>query len=505
MALNLSRATKLFVSTVQAATAGSHNNTNTWEVPVLDGYNFSQDSETQTITLNEAGEAPVRGQKLFNVALNPAEISFPTYVRPAYKTADIAGTVADVHSCVEAPLWEALIGDGKPPASSSPTMGTYMVEGSSYMEANFEGSNVHELYKLYLFFQLDNTTYRVNDFAINSAEFDFSIDAIAQITWTGQGQTVDEVDTSAWVTSTNYLGATGIAKGSADAEFIKNKLSTITLQKVTGLDSGKGVQAYTSALTPTNLNNTAGVLTYTLDVDVDGGTTQTVSIDSSAAPWSTNQTVQTTIDEINRQLDGCIVYIADSGPDAGDLVVKSTSAGTGSQIVLAAGATNDLLAVLENGNASGSITNDAAVTAQDPTVFNVPITGGTLTIENNVTYLVPEELGKVNIPIAGGFTGTRAISGSITAYLNTGTLNTGGLLTNLLSDTDIVTQEFNMTMAMGGGSNTPRVEFIMNHAALVIPSINVEDVLATEIGFTALGDNIDQTDELLVRYYATAS
>jgi hypothetical protein len=57
-----------------------------------------------------------------------------------------------------------------------------------------------------------------------------------------------------------------------------------------------------------------------------------------------------------------------------------------------------------------------------------------------------------------------------------------------------------MTMSMGGGANTPRVDFIMNHAQLVIPSINVEDVLATEISFTGLGEEIDTTDELVVRY-----
>ncbi len=59
-----------------------------------------------------------------------------------------------------------------------------------------------------------------------------------------------------------------------------------------------------------------------------------------------------------------------------------------------------------------------------------------------------------------------------------------------------------MTISMGGGSNTPRVDFIMNHAHLVIPSVNVEDVLSTEINFTALGELIDINDELVVRYIA---
>ena len=158
MALNLSRSTKLFVSTVATGNAAA----NTWEVPVLDGYTFSQEADSQTITLNEAGNAPVRGQKIFNTALTPADISIPTYVRPFYNT---------THSALEQVLWEGLVGPGP--------VNTYAKRGTNYMEANFKGSNQHELLKLYLFFQLENTTYRVNDVALNSAEVDFSIDGIA--------------------------------------------------------------------------------------------------------------------------------------------------------------------------------------------------------------------------------------------------------------------------------------------------------------------------------------
>jgi len=498
MALNLARATKLFVSTVQSATAGSHSSSNTWEIPPLDGYSFSQDPETQTITLNEAGQKPVRGQKLFNVALNPAEISFTTYVRPY----DDGGTAV---SCVELPLWEALVGDGTSPSITTATVGTnvkYNATGD-YLEANFKNSNKHELLKIYLFFQLDNTTYRINDFAINSAEFDFSIDGIAQVTWTGQGATITEVDTSTWVATTNYLAANGIANNSNNALFIKNKLSSIALSKVTGLTSGYAAQQYTTAVNANNLANLDGASTYTVQVAVDGGSAQTVTIDSSTGYWNgATVTAGDIIAEMNYQLTGCVVYVGTTGTEAGHLIFKSTNAGTASIIDVTAGAT-DLLGVLEAGNTKSTLDETNGTGTGTPTIFNVPITGGTLTIENNVTYLTPEELGTVNTPI-GSFTGTRSISGSVTAYLNTGATNTSGLLADLLADTDEVTQEFIMTMSMGGASNETRVDFVMNHAALVIPSISVEDVLSTEIGFTALGENIDLADELVVRYYAEA-
>lgn len=507
MALNLSRATKLYVSTVKDTVDTGHSTATTFEIPVLDGYSFSQAAETQTIELNEAGDAPVRGQKLFNIALNPAEISIPTYVRPYYDDSKV-GTE---YSCVEKVLWEAMVGDGTSPGSTTPAVGTNARETDTYFEANFKNSNKHDLLKLYLFFELDNSVYRVNDFAINNVEVDFSIDAIARLNWDGQGQTIDELGTTgdailaefqSWAAGTNYVAAADIKEVSAvnaDADFIKNKLSSITLQKTTGLVSESWIVDYANLLNPT-ANPSFAALSYTCGVDIDGAGVQTVTIDGNALPWSGTVTVQDVINEINYQLDGAIAYIVETGSSEGDLRFVSSTAGASSGIVVTIGGVNDLLGIIDSVNFVGVGAEEDAGTGT-PTIFNMPITGGSLTISNNVTYLTPEELGKVNVPI-GGFTGTRSISGTVTAYLNTGAANTGGLLTDLLGDTDTVTQEFEMTMSMGGGGNTPKVDFIMNHAALVIPSFNVEDVLSTEIGFTALGETITQNDELTIRYYA---
>jgi len=198
-------------------------------------------------------------------------------------------------------------------------------------------------------------------------------------------------------------------------------------------------------------------------------------------------------------------------------LLTSATSGTTSEATLAESDTLPLLAGLDTTNfasynyvsaADGSVSAYVGVVTGNTgaipgfgtvKTYNVPITGGSLTIENNITYLTPEELGKVNVPI-GSFTGSRSVSGSVTAYLNTGSTNTAGLLTDLSSATDTVTHEFEMTMSMGGGANTPRVDFIMNHAHLVIPAFNVEDVLSTEVSFTGLGEEIDTTDELVVRY-----
>jgi len=493
MALNLSRNTKLFVSTVKTG----NTNLNTWEVPVLDGYSFSQAADSQTITLNEAGDAPVRGQKIFNTALTPAELSVPTYVRPFYNT---------THSALEQILWEGLVGPGP--------FNTYAKRGANNMEVNFKGSNEHELIKLYFFFQLDRTTYRVNEVALNSAEVDFSIDGIASITWNGQGSGIDEVphngladDTTTWIAGTDYTSAFAVHTGSVEAKFIKNKLSSITLKKATDTTSATVYANFGAALDPAATVGYNGSDTYEVVITVDGGAAQTLSIDSSGNYTHkptlavAGSTVKDALNELNYQLKDAIIYF-----DEGDVRVASSSSGTDSELAVVDDTTSPALEDLASGdfvslkNADNTTNYTVAVNGTGSVkTYNVPITGGSLTIENNITYLTPEELGKVNVPI-GSFTGTRSISGSVTAYLNTGSTNTAGLLTDLAAATDTVTHEFEMKMSMGGGANTPRVDFIMNHAHLVIPSINVEDVLATEISFTGLAEEIDAADELVVRY-----
>lgn len=497
MAINLSRNTKLFVSTSNSPDAANHNNTNTWEVPVLDGYSFSQDTTSQTITLNEAGSTTTRGQKIFNTALNPVEVSLPTYVRPYYNTTDTK------YSCVERVLWEALVGVGDPTNIISGNLyGTNAKEGTNSFLADFEASNVNELGKLQLFFQVDNTTYLVKDVILTTCELDFSIDSISMATWGGSGTSIEEIDTSAWVSGTDYLPSSGIAVGTADTEakFIRNKLSTITL-KGTTVSGGTANEAqwtidYGTSISGTSSHTLGATTAYTADITIDGGSTQTITVDTTTF---TGITVNSVIAEINYQLSGAIISISSTG----DLIVTSHTAGSSSSVLVVDGGVNALFAELDTTNFSaiGSETTSGAGT---PKTYNVPITGGSLTIENNVTYLTPEELGKVNLPLPG-FTGTRSVSGSVTAYLNSGSTNTGGLLADLASATETVTHDFEMEMFMGGESNDTRVKFSMPNCHLVIPSINVEDVISTEISFTALGSEITEADELYIEYKAATA
>ena len=148
-------------------------------------------------------------------------------------------------------------------------------------------------------------------------------------------------------------------------------------------------------------------------------------------------------------------------------------------------------AVQGGGSASGGL--DAVAD------YDINIIGGSITIANNITYLTPETLGIVDQPI-GSFTGTRQISGTLNCYLDTKSNGSNELLKNLSAATNLVTNSFDMSLFMGGGSSaTPVIEFDVPKAHIQIPVIEVADVISTNIEFMALGTNISSTDEMIVK------
>ena len=79
--LYFSRDTKV-IAHVPMATAGTNNMY--YDLPVLDGFSFSQAMNTSEITLNEAQNtsgASRRGRAMFNDSFAPVEWSFSTYMR----------------------------------------------------------------------------------------------------------------------------------------------------------------------------------------------------------------------------------------------------------------------------------------------------------------------------------------------------------------------------------------------------------------------------------------
>ena len=138
--------------------------------------------------------------------------------------------------------------------------------------------------------------------------------------------------------------------------------------------------------------------------------------------------------------------------------------------------------------------------------YNITLTGGSITISNNMTFLTPESIGVVNQPLQH-VTGTRSVSGSMTCYadeLDNGSLE---LYEDLLNATTTVTNKFDLEFYVGGRGNTagfpaaPGVMFEMGQCHLEIPTVNIDDVIGFEVNFTALPSTISNTDELTkIRY-----
>ena len=110
---------------------GTHDGTapqkkvNTFRIGVLDGYSFSQGSESTDVTINEAGATPNRGSKRFNDSLPPAEWSFGTYVRP-FKHGTASWRETGDMDMVENILWASISGkditDGALTGTSAPSV-----------------------------------------------------------------------------------------------------------------------------------------------------------------------------------------------------------------------------------------------------------------------------------------------------------------------------------------------------------------------------------------------
>lgn len=134
--------------------------------------------------------------------------------------------------------------------------------------------------------------------------------------------------------------------------------------------------------------------------------------------------------------------------------------------------------------------------------YNIPITSGNITISNNITFLTPEELGKVNQPLRH-VTGTRTVSGSVSCYLGSSDAATNrskDLFQHLVTDVNTVINKFSLTFDVGGTTTKPRLSFTMPLCHLEIPSHSIEDVIAVETNFHALGSTVGESDEVTLSY-----
>lgn len=163
----------------------------------------------------------------------------------------------------------------------------------------------------------------------------------------------------------------------------------------------------------------------------------------------------------------------------------------------------DLTMVYDHANTSGT----KGLLGSSNTTYSMTLTGGNVTIENNLTYLTPETLGSVNLPL-GHVMGTRSVSGNFTCYLNDTSEGSLQLFEDLQESRGVITNAFDLKFAVGGQNSTPRMNLEMAKCHLELPTHSIEDVISVDVNFHALPTDLSSatkasaTNELKVTYAA---
>jgi len=489
---NLIRNARMFFTTnVNTETgvvkATGFTTTNTKEIQVLDGLSFSQNTTAETVTINEAGDSPTRGQRNFNTALEPVELSFSTYMRPffAENTTTIAYDADDYVEAEEDVLWNAFAAgyvDGSSELIGGATAAwtkTSGAAGEPHSDLSFEFSNKNQLQKFGVIIVLDSTSYVIDNCVLDQASIDFGIDAIATIAWTARGSVIRAADVYATEGATvNFYGSyiqedsstlSASISGTADAA------TDIITSAGHGLRKGQEIQVQGSSAIG---GVTAG--TYWI---LSTPSSDTFKISSSLANYAAGTAVNLTTG-------------AGTGFDYKKYTHTSAAKGKNTTAPFLANKLS-VVEVLKEG-ISGAGTN-----------YTLALTGGNITLSNNVTYLTPANLGVVNKPFTY-FTGTRAVSGSLNCYLKTGSMNSGKLLDDLIAASATnVDPAYNLQLSIGAPNTSGKTRVVLHMPAtvLTIPTINTEQVVSTTINFTAQGYTDTEFDicannEISIKYYS---
>ena len=633
MSFNLIRNSRMFFTTNVDASSGvvassGFTSSNTYEIQVLDGFSFSQNTTADVVTLNEAGATPVRGQRSFNTALDPVDFTFSTYIRPADSstaaggfntgiltipgpsaiTANVANVtvafsvknsaanvVANVSSKVInftlsragtanaasstasyfaitnnptvvskaattgalpatlptlttstvnilSPNYQWAVQTGSTGAFaniSSATSSTYLLNsgGAEYLAGANTGPNVNT-YRCIVNGTINGTAGVVTDdievpvvqavasgvgaIVVASSSLNKSLKA-------ANGSAFTDVDfTTGSVGISVYEGATivpfdGVGTASTTSTFKVNYTpapSNATISTGTSVVTAEEAVLWNALMSTTSIGSTGA------------GWTETYQYAKLVADYSQAHQLQKfgviiVLDSSSFIIDNCALDSAtiDFGLDA---IATIAWAGKGTKLrqlpgLTATSGTSVTFGSGLSGTAKGKnyqapyIANKLSTMSVkggingSGTVYTVALTGGQMVVSNNITYLTPANLGIVNQPITY-FTGTRSITGTLNAYLRTGTVAVPNSTATLLSDmltqslTD-VNPAYEMIVAVGGSTNPIRIELDVSAAVLTIPSIATEQVISTSINFTGQGYttanqfDISQSNEVEVRYY----
>lgn len=431
--------------------------TTIWELPVLNGYSFSQSTNSSQVTISEMSDLTGnsrRGQRAFNDSLAPAEWSFDIYARP---------TLSTIQRTAEEALWSSLLGGSRFNATTAAAAGVVPSGGSVT-------SGVAQL------------TVPVAPHGGNHFEVGDQITVSGITTPAGANGTFTV--TAATTTTVSYVPVPAVANGVMTLGTPKIVSTTVT-STAAELD-----------FKPTS-SNRSSLATFDLYFVLGGNiaTSANYGDDEFTTIYKVENCV---VNEatMNFEVDG-IATISWSGMGSKITELQSYNATTAITTGLASNAN-----MIRNRLTSANIVGTTPVSK----TYGITLTGGSITISNNITFLTPETLGVVNVPL-GHVTGTRSVSGNFTCYADEVLNGSLDLYQDLLGGTTTVTNKFLVQLFVGGKNAAgthpvaPGIMFDMGQCHLDIPTINNDDIIAFEVNFTALPTTISGTDELTkIRY-----
>ena len=326
-----------------------------------------------------------------------------------------------------------------------------VVVGTTSTDINFFDSNRSAIGEFDIYFVLSagetgRLVYRLKNAVVNEASVDFDIDGIATINWSGMAGQIEDVSPNA---STGAKSATG------------------NVVALPGSDPGA------TALNPA----------VTAQRTANGATAGDIWLDAN---------------------DDDRFYVGIVNGNAGSTAIgvnwiPAIAEGTG-----AADTDNFIRNRLTQITLEVNSEFNTSVGNRYETSYNIPITSGNITISNNITFLTPEELGKVNQPLRH-VTGSRTVTGSATCYLGSSDAadnRSKNLFEDLVGDINTIVNKFSLTFDVGGKqSGFPRLQFNMPLCHLEIPSHSIDDVISLETNFHGLGSTIGEADEVNLKYF----
>lgn len=494
-----------------------------WELPVLDGFSFSQATNTSDITLNEM-QGPTgisrRGRRLFTDSLAPAEWSFSTYVRPYINGGE--------HHAVEEALWSVMAG--------ADTYGTLGASLGVIATAVTPTGGADAEAGTYIIDDADVTVSAGAQQAGTGAQFEVIVTALGAVSVNvingGSGYDagntitipfalISEATTDVTFTITLDGGSTGAFSRTVnpDANSPYGALVGLPTDQYHSVNFGQSNRA---VLSTCNLyfvmeTSTTNPMVYKLE----NAQINEASIDFEVDGIATINWSGFAKNVIDLQSAGSVTV--GTGAAAGTGAAGSIYLQSDADFAFTLYPTLDTpVSAIDDGVDSTktfirnritqmqvSTTDTAAFGSGE---YDLTLTGGNITVSNNITYLVPEELGQVNVPIEG-VTGGRTVTGNFTCYL---TLDTDGAdrgtsvdlfndMTTSGKGLDKVVNDFQVTFQIGGGvAGTPRLYVTCPKVHIEVPTHSIEDVISVETGFGAYTEDFDKADEFTLTYFGIA-